>query len=180
MYRRQTSLDPAGGAFLSAVYWLVQFPLTVVLALVLLLFGRASLALFLIGKGRILRFVAWMVDADPGMYQRPRWRQTRIPIYMRNKRANGGTFRCEATGMQSDDLGLFAVDHRLSRSRWPLLAYDQKNLRLVCKDYNRRKSDKLYVSSFIWLFLTGWNAQSATVATIFVSISVAWRLGAWQ
>lgn len=136
------------------------------LILVLLLFGRGSLALYVWGRGRICSWIAWAYDADPGMYRRQRWKDTRKPVYFRNKRAFGGVFGCEVTAYTSPDLGEFHVDHNLSRAGFPMLAYEQSNLRLVRDKVNMAKSDNLSVGRFIWFFITGWNAQSVAVCIL--------------
>lgn len=134
---------------LSALLFLV---LKLLFIIVLCLFGRPSLALYVWGKGRLCSFIAKLYDADPGMYRRERWKNTRKIVYARNKqmnRAGSRTFVCEASGYQSDDLGEFHVDHILSRSQFPMLAYRLDNLRLIRDKINVRKSDKLSVWAFI-------------------------------
>ncbi len=129
---------------------LIFFGLKLPLIILLLLFGRKSLALFLWGKGRIMTWIAKRNDADPGMYRRERWKRfTRAKVYERNQRENDGYFRCEVTGVRSTSLAGFHVDHRLSRSHWPLLAYNQDNLRLVTAKVNMKKSDNLHWWSFL-------------------------------
>lgn len=161
---------------LSSAFRVVRFVAKLFLIGVLLLLGRGSLALYVWGRGRLCRWIARLYDADPGMYRRQRWKDTRKLVYFRNKRENRGVFACEATGYRSNDLGLFHVDHVLSRSAFPMLAYELWNLRLVRDRVNIKKSDDLSVFDFIWFFITGWNAQSAAVATLFVGASIAWRL----
>lgn len=125
------------------------FPVKIPLILLLLLFGRGSLALHLWGRGWLNKKIAYLYDADPGMYKRRRWKETRKPVYWRNKRANKGVFRCEITGFKSSNLKQFHVDHRLSRAGFPMLAYEQWNLQLVRDRVNIKKSDKLSIGCFI-------------------------------
>lgn len=140
-YRSERELSAFLGLFVLLVRLLIKWPLKLVLILLLLLLRRPSLALYLWGKGRVMMFIR---DRS-GAYDQTRWRQTRKPVYWRNKREMGGGeyFVCEVTGYASYDLGEFHVDHILPRSQWPLLAHNQGNLRLVRADVNIAKSDRL-------------------------------------
>ncbi len=131
--------------FKATTFFLIKIPFIILL----LIFGRKSLALYLWGKGRIMTWIAKRNDADPGMYRRPRWKKnTRAQVYARVEKANGGYFKCDVSGIKSTSLVGFHVDHKLPRSQWPYLAYEQWNLRLVTARINRNKSDDVH-----WWFL---------------------------
>lgn len=135
---------------LTVIQLLVFLCIKIPSIVILLLCGRPSLALYLWGPGWVCTKVAYLYDADNRLYSRERWKITRKIIYARNRQANGGNcWACEVTGHKVHSLEGMAVDHILPRSRWPMLAYDPNNLRLIKAKINRRKSDKLPVWFFI-------------------------------
>jgi hypothetical protein len=148
--------DVAVGLFAMLVRLLIFGTCNLVLIVLCLIFCRPSLALALWGPGMVMSFVAGLTDADSGMYRRDRWKAVRRQVYARNIHGlgQGRWFVCEATGERRSSLAGMHVDHKLARSRWPLLAYRLDNLRLVCDHVNIEKSDKLCGWSLIRFVLT--------------------------
>jgi len=148
MATRRITKGPAekdADAFLGLIIVILRFGFKLVAIPLLLIMGRKSLALYLWGRGRIMRWVAKRQGATSAMYRSKRWKQTRKKVYWRNKceLGEGEYFVCEETGQPSFSLANMHVDHRLSRADWPYLAYDTDNLRLVRDHVNMAKSDKL-------------------------------------
>jgi len=149
----QRSLGAWEGFWRALWRLLIVWPLKITLILLLLLFRRKSLALWLWGKGRVMRWARVRSKA----YNKKLWEQTRRPVYRRNKNdlGEGEYFVCEQTGYMSLDLGDFHVDHRLARSWFPFLAHKQWNLRLVRADVNMAKGDKLPIKCFLIFIFRG-------------------------
>lgn len=144
-HQSQRQLDAWEGTLRRLVRLLIVWPLKLALILLLLLIDRKSLALYLWGRGWVMRKIAKRHKATKAMYNSTKWKKTRKPVYWRNKNQLGGgsEFVCEATGYRSTNLGDFHVDHQLSRADFPMIAYAQTNLRLVRADVNMAKRDKL-------------------------------------
>lgn len=160
-----------GDVYLGVFAWLAKTAFRIVMIPLLLMMGRPSLALFLWGPGWVLSVITVKADADSNMYRRKRWREARKPVYHRNKNdLGGGThFVCEATGYRSTDLGDFHVDHYLPRSRFPLLAYDQSNLRLIKDKVNIDKSDALHA----WPLVRFFFMRRSTVIIVLAAVALA-------
>lgn len=74
---------------------------------------------------------------SPGFYSSREWREAR---YIALKATNGS---CRVCGRNPRDHGVVLhVDHRKPRSKYPHLALDQTNLRVLCEDCNVGKSDR--------------------------------------
>jgi len=171
---RRGQAERDGDWLVGLLVLLVRFFFKLIVVPLLLIMFRPSLALFVLGSKKVVVLVAAMTDADPGMYKRKRWRKTRKPVYWRNKNnlGNGDYFVCEATGYKSYDLSEFHCDHYLPRLWFPLLAYDQSNLRLVRDKVNIDKGAALHAWPLLRFFFM---RKSTTIIILTAAIGIYWR-----